>query len=202
MPSLTRQMCLSLMIAAVILFSSSAICGQSPDATPKATATISGRVMLNDKAAPGISVAALANDMPNRQSVARAITDNEGRYHLSGLAAGQYQITALAPSLAVADQSGYANSYYGPGKSIVLSAAETVDDVDIKLVRGSVITGRVTDADGKPVSEQRVNLQALDQSGNPARQPQLYFWNYQLFMNQTDDRGIYRIYGLPAGRYR
>ena len=187
-------------MAVVILLNSAPIRAQSADAKPKATSTISGRVILNDKGAAGISVAAFGNDMPNRQAVARAVTDSEGRYRLTGLPAGQYQITTLAPSFATADQAANPNSYYGPGKSIVLSARENVDDVDIKLVRGSVITGRVTDADGGPVVEQRVELQALDQNGNPGRQPQLYFGNYE--MNQTDDRGVYRIYGLPAGRYR
>ena len=77
---------------------------------------------------------------------------------------------------------------------------EEADDVDIKLVQGGVITGRVTDADGKPVIEERINLQMVDQAGNANNQASVAMWNYQ--MSQTDDRGIYRIYGLSAGRYR
>ena len=173
-------------MAVVILLNSATIRAQSADAKPKATSTISGRVILNDKGAAGISVAAFGNDMPNRQAVARAVTDSEGRYRLTGLPAGQYQITTLAPSFATADQAANPNSYYGPGKSIVLSARENVDDVDIKLVRGSVITGRVTDADGGP---------GRDENGKPID------GLIQVRDRMSDDRGFYRIYGLQPGTY-
>ncbi len=89
---------------------------------------------------------------------------------------------------------------YRIGKTLVLAPGEEADDVDIKLVQGGVITGRVTDADGKPVIEERINLQMVDQAGNVNNQANIPMWNYQ--MSQTDDRGIYRIYGLSAGRYR
>jgi hypothetical protein len=171
----THLFSFSLILTFAVLFQPHSTCGQSTGAKSKATGSISGRVTLTGKAAAGITVAALAGDIPNRQFIARTITDGEGHYHLFGLAPAQYLITALAPSLAVADQSSYSGSYYGLGKSIVLSAAETVDDVDIKLVRGSVITGRVTDSEGQPVIEQRVDIQIVDQNGNPTRQPQPYF---------------------------
>ena len=47
--------------------------------------------------------------------------------------------------------------------------------------------------------EQRVDLQLLDASGNQTRQVNSLL-SYQISM--TDDRGMYRIYGLSAGRYR
>jgi protocatechuate 3,4-dioxygenase beta subunit len=174
---------------------------QTAASSPKPTGTISGKVTLSEKGAADIVVTAQPSDRPPfQQALSRATTDAGGHYRLAGLEAGQYQIMAIAPALAVSEQSGYGGSFYGPGKAVVLAANENVDNVDIKLVRGSVITGRVTDADGKPVVEERVNLQAVDQSGNPTRQQPISMWNYQ--MSQTDDRGIYRIYGLAAGRYR
>ena len=173
---------------------------QTAAAAAKPTATISGKITVNEKGVADILVAALVLDRPVQQPAARAKSDANGRYRLAGLPAGQYQITAIAPGLAVAEQSGYSGSFYGSGKAVVLTAGEEADDVDIKLVHGSVITGRVTDTDGKPVIEERVNLQMIDQAGNPSTQPNVTMWNYQ--MSQTDDRGIYRIYGLSAGRYR
>jgi len=173
---------------------------QTAAAGAKPTATISGKVTVNEEGVADILVAAQVLDRPVQQPAARAKSDADGRYRLTGLPAGQYQITAIAPGLAAAEQSGYSGSFYGSGKAVLLAAGEDADDVDIKLVHGSVITGRVTGVDGKPVIEERVNLQMIDQAGNPSTQPNVMMWNYQ--MSQTDDRGIYRIYGLSAGRYR
>jgi protocatechuate 3,4-dioxygenase beta subunit len=172
---------------------------QTPPASAKPTATISGKVTVNEKGVPDILVAAQLLDRPFQQPAARAKSDANGRYRLTGLPAGQYQITAVAPTLAP-EQAGYSGSMYRIGKTLVLAPGEEADDVDIKLVQGGVITGRVTDADGKPVIEERINLQMIDQAGNVNNQSSVPMWNYQ--MSQTDDRGIYRIYGLSAGRYR
>ncbi|MFY9622461.1 MAG: carboxypeptidase-like regulatory domain-containing protein [Pyrinomonadaceae bacterium] len=172
---------------------------QTAPAGAKPTATISGRVTLNEKGAPDILVAAQVLDRPFQQHAARAKSDANGRYRLTGLPAGQYQITAIAPALAP-EQAGSSGAMNRIGKTLVLAPGEEADDVDIKLVQGGVITGRVTDADGKPAIEERINLQMVDQAGNVNNQANIQMWNYQ--MSQTDDRGIYRIYGLSAGRYR
>ncbi|MGZ5434528.1 MAG: carboxypeptidase regulatory-like domain-containing protein [Pyrinomonadaceae bacterium] len=172
---------------------------QTPPASAKPTGTISGKVTVNEKGVADILVAAQVADRPGQQPAARAKSDATGRYRLTGLPAGQYQITAIAPALASATEQISA-SFYRSGKTLVLASGEEADDVDIKLIQGGVITGRVTDADGKPVIEERINLQMIDQAGNVNNQANVPMWNYQ--MSQTDDRGIYRIYGLSAGRYR
>ena len=170
---------------------------QTPSANAKPTGTISGKVTLNEKGVPDILVVAQSLDRPLLQAVARAKSDAGGRYRVTGLPAGQYQISAIAPALAPADQGPGSN--YRFSKTVVLASGEEADDVDLKLMQGGVITGRVTDADGRPVIEERINLQIVDRAGNTTTQS-IPMWNYQ--MGITDDRGIYRIYGLSAGRYR
>jgi hypothetical protein len=120
---------------------------QTPDAKSKGTGSISGKVTIGGKAAAGVPVAALAND-PNSRRAVQAITDNEGRYRLFGLAAGQYQVAALAPSLIPAERNNN-YPYYGAARTLLLSTAETVEDVDLKLVRGAVITGEGSREDQK-----------------------------------------------------
>ena len=201
MNSLTRLLCRVSIAATAIVFTSLAANAQAPDAKTKATGSISGRVTIGGKAAEGIPVAAFGGEnFDRRVAAAKAVTDGDGRYHLSGLAPGQYQIATLTPNLTAAQQEsfpGYGFPYFGASKNIILAANEMVDDIDVKLVRGGVITGRVTDADNKPVVEVRVSLQPIADPQNPVRPPVPY--NSQMY--QTDDRGIYRIYGLPAGRY-
>lgn len=196
MPGLNRPLCRSLIVAIAILATSSWTArGQTPEAKPKGTGSISGHVTLGDKPAPGVMVAAFADNI-NRRPTAQAATDNDGRYVLSGLGPAQYSVTAMVPAFVLTG-----GSVFGPDKTIALSMNETVESVDFKLVRGSVITGRVTDADNRPVMEERVDLLMVDENGNAAnRQPQRSLYNYQ--MNTTDDRGIYRLYGVPAGRYK
>ena len=203
MNSLTRLLCHALIATTAILFQSSAANAQSSDAKIKAIGSISGRVTIGGKAAEGIPVAAVAGETINRRdAAARSVTDGEGHYHLSGLAPGQYQVWTLSPGM-IAEPGPfprYGFPYYGSIQNILLSANEDVSDIDLKLVRGAVITGRVTDAENKPVVEERVSVQLVDENGAPSRFGVFSSPNDQMY--QTDDRGIYRIYGLPAGRYK
>jgi protocatechuate 3,4-dioxygenase beta subunit len=203
MTSLSRLICFSLILTiAVLLCTSSNTSAQTTDPKPKPVGSISGRAIIGGKGAPGIAVVAYGGDSFNRRAVAQATTDAEGRYRLFGLAAGTYQVAALAPNYAAAEPAS--PSSFGPNmglsKNIVMAAAENVEDVDLKLVRGGVITGRVKDAEGKPVVEQQVGLTLVDENGAPAKTQLSMSYNYQMY--QTDDRGIYRIYGLPAGHYK
>lgn len=200
MPNRRRSHSLAALAALISAFSAVSASAQSNDGRTKPTGSISGTVSINDKGASDILVMAQFGDRPSlQQAPTRTKTDTNGRYQLTGLAAGQYQVSAVAPALTLAESGSTTNNFFGMGKLVVLTASESVDDIDIKLVKGAVISGRITDADDRPVVEQRVNLQLLDSSGNPTRQFET-FMSYQ--MSVTDDRGIYRIYGLPAGRYR
>jgi hypothetical protein len=48
------------------------------------------------------------------------------------------------------------------------------------------------------VIEERVNLSKLDANNQPRG---MFYYSPNFDMYQTDDRGLYRIYGLPEGRY-
>src|SRR6185503_7050296 len=61
------------------------------------------------------------------------------------------------------------------------------------LVPGGVITGRVVDSEGQPLIEQHVAVVPADERAQ--RRP-------NASGVATDDRGVYRIFGLPAGRYK
>jgi protocatechuate 3,4-dioxygenase beta subunit len=84
------------------------------------------------------------------------------------------------------------------GRTLLLAEGEDVQDVDFSLERGGVIAGRVTDASGRPVVEERLTLVSADQS----KQNQPNFGPFMGAGATTDDRGVYRIYGLPPGQYK
>jgi protocatechuate 3,4-dioxygenase beta subunit len=192
----SRLSCYSLILAALVC-ASGIVQGQTPDAKSKGTGSIAGRVTVGAKGASGITVGAFGGDIYPRRAAVQTTTDSEGRYRLFGLAAGTYQVSTLAPTLVTGATN---NSPYGSGKMILLAASESVEDVDFKLSRGAVITGRITDEEGKPVIEERINLEPVMPPGGPNMQMSQQY-NYGP-MYQTDDRGIYRIYGLLPGRFK
>jgi protocatechuate 3,4-dioxygenase beta subunit len=114
-------------------------------------------------------------------------TDEDGRFRTDELPAGAYSVVANAPGYVLPEQEveRAQSRVYRPG-----------DSVSITLAEGGVITGRVTDERGQPVVAVGVrSVRVADAEGRPARG--LGFAREQ----RTDDRGVYRIYGLEAGVY-
>jgi hypothetical protein len=165
---------------------------QTKPAKKSPAGTISGKVTIKGKVAPGIVVGLRVSQpaTPFEPSL-RATTDQEGRYRLTDVPAGTYQITPVAPAFVVSNNSR--------SQTVVILEGENVEGIDFALVRGGVITGKVTNAEGRPVIEERVNLFLANPPSNPRDPvPQLY----SVSSAQTDDRGIYRMFGLTAGRYK
>jgi len=161
--------------------------------TKAGTATVSGRVTLKGEPARGVMVV-LQGQTPDRSNSPRAKTDESGRFHLTGVAAGRYSVFAIAPGYISPDDTNFGMR----GKTLNVAEGEKVENIDLEIKRGGVIAGRITDSRGRPVIEETINLTKLDRNN----QPQNYFsYSLNFDMNRTDDRGLYRIYGLPEGRY-
>ncbi len=180
----------------VVLLLTIAVKAQTISTEPN-TASISGRVTLNGKPAQRIQVTLVPGpygspDTPGRQTVK---TDDEGRYHFKSLAAGRYGLIAASYINTSADLLESATK---PFKVCTIATAEELKDIDIALVRGGVITGRITDADNQPVIAIRVKLSYFDAQGKKQTFP-VFVTNEEMF--PTDDRGVYRLFGLPPGRY-
>jgi hypothetical protein len=157
------------------------------------TATISGRVTLNGEPVANVVVALQNPPGPSPSPGIRVRTDGAGQFRFTGVAAGRYVLGALAPGfISPSDQS------YGPqGALITVSEGENMDGVSIELKRGGAIAGRVTDSRGRAIAEENVVLMKLDEQGRPQ-----HFNNpMNAYFSGTDDRGYYRLFGLPAGRY-
>lgn len=126
-----------------------------------------------------------SNFSPQGSPSYRATTDASGNYHITDVPLGSYQLSPIAP--------GYVS---GNQKVVIVGEGEAVADFDFALVRGGVVTGRVTDADGRPVIEERVYLLAADTAPQPGMMSE------PSAGTTTDDRGIYRMFGIKDGRYR
>src|SRR5215831_4914061 len=158
------------------------------------TATVSGRVTLKGEPARGVMVI-LQTQNQGPSNAPRARTDESGRFHFTGIPAGRYSVSALAPGYTSPEDSNFPGMR---GKTLNLTDGEKVENVDLQIKRGGVIAGRVADSQGRPVIEERVNLSKLDATYRPRG---VFNYSQNFDMYQTDDRGLYRIYGLPEGRY-
>lgn len=157
------------------------------DAQPtKKASTITGRVISTDGAAIVGATVRVTAPGDNAAASGRTIrTDFEGKFVAEDLSPSAYRVTVQAPGYVAADVDppGQPPRYYWPGNSVVLT-----------LTKGGVITGTVTHiANGQGIVALPVNLISAEQNGRPTSQ------SFDPAM--TDDRGVYRIFGIPKGTY-
>jgi hypothetical protein len=133
------------------------------DGRPR-TASIGGRVTVGGAPAANTLVTVAEVDPQTRGGWAgfesprgetiEARTDSDGRYRVTGLAEGFYVIRALSKAYVMSKSPFGFDAFM----SVTLDEGESRDDVDVALARGGVITGRVIDAEGRPVIATSVRL--------------------------------------------
>lgn len=182
-----RHPCLILIVLA-LAFCPSANSQTNPEKRT-ATATISGKVTMKGKPARGIVVGVRLNQDNSPARTFQARTDDDGIYHITGVPGGSVTIAPVAPAFVIS------NTNEPWGRGLIVTEGDTIDGVDFDLLRGGVITGKVTDADGSPIIAQRISLMRVDAArfGSPSSLSEMF---------ETDDRGIYRVFGLAPGRYK
>jgi hypothetical protein len=104
-------------------------------------------------------------------------------------------LVVLAQSVSTGQvQYGQLHSFE-PGTPLQLETGDTLTGVDFHLPRGAVITGTVFDQHGHPAVGVRVAAQRYQFASGR--------WDMVGIGrdNSTDDRGVYRLFGLPPGDY-
>src|SRR5262249_40754676 len=173
---------------------------------PEATASISGRVTIDGNPARGITVQArpylnnpqrLTNLFPGAISLSlpQTTTNADGFFRLTDLPSGRYIVMPSMPAMV----GSYKDNNSMQRGLITLKEGAAIENIDFTLTRGGVITGRVTYEDGSPVIGAEISY--TPEPIKDLSKPQFFFSTLRLELVKTDDRGIYRIYGLPEGRY-
>ncbi len=127
-----------------------------------------------------------------------AYTDADGQFVFRALPFGRYMLEANKP--------GYVRSAYGsrrfdrPGTPIEVTSNERVHNLQWRMPRGSVITGRIVDEFGQPAQGARVSVQLMRVVNGERTLVQVPLVT-SILGEVVDDRGIYRLFGLPAGDY-
>src|SRR6266849_5211802 len=169
-------------------------------AANKANAKVAGRIIIEGQPALGVQVLLKKRDgqedlasASTRSSAVTATTNSEGQYQITNLAAGAYRVSVYAPAYVIEGESLLSSEY---GKTVSIAEGEQIENLDFSLMPGGVITGKVTDEYGKPMIAEGVGAFRLDQQGKRDNAAA-----FQMLRWQTDDRGVYRIFGLDPGQY-
>lgn len=121
------------------------------------------------------------------------MTLKDGKFSFKDLEPGQYRLRV--------QRNGYAGQEYGqrtattPGTVINLTEAQQMKDVAFRLTAAAIVTGRVRDTSGEPVPGLQILL--MRTTYNTTGQRTLT----NVGNATTDDRGEYRIFWVPPGRY-
>ncbi|MCR4375545.1 MAG: carboxypeptidase-like regulatory domain-containing protein, partial [Acidobacteria bacterium] len=162
-------------------------------APPMGTATIGGLVKDHQGQPVRRSTVTITGDMRLTRST---VTDNEGRFAFAELPTGRFTVSAEKPG---SPQMSYgAKRAYRAGAGVFLQDGEHADGLTLTLPRGAVMTGTVYDEAGVPMPgvpvmawEVRTSLGGERTLGSVGETVTVI----------TDDRGVYRLFGLPAGDF-
>jgi hypothetical protein len=165
---------------------------QSPPKESKATGFIAGRITVDGKPKSGIEITAQPQSLTVVMPWPSATTDEDGRFLLTGIEPGHYWVYPRSRIHVSAGRTAFRQGV--DNKALILAEGETVEGIDFALETGGIITGRVTDAEGRPLVDELVTLTHIietERGGTSQFRP----------LGKTDDSGVYRFYALPAGRY-
>jgi len=165
------------------------------EAPPKGTGVLKGSVTAAGTGAPVRRAQVRAMSMEGRGGGVTS-TDAEGRFEIKELPAGRYMLTA--------NKGGFVMGSYGQrrpgdqGTPIDLLEGQTAEKLTFLLSRGGVIAGTVVDDGGEPVSGTQVSAMRFQFVGGQRR---LTPGGSEGGNDRTDDKGAFRLYGLPPGEY-
>lgn len=148
--------------------------------------SITGRV-LTDDGRPLVNATIMVFGVGAMRSATGETTDADGKFQIKELRPGAYSLQISAPGYVVMDMG----AVFGVPRFYRIG-----ENVNFTAVKGGVITGTVMTAEGTPLVAAQVRAIRVRKRGE--RQPP----GFTVTMpTMTDDRGIYRIYGLQPGAY-
>ncbi|HEY6358486.1 MAG TPA: carboxypeptidase-like regulatory domain-containing protein, partial [Vicinamibacterales bacterium] len=160
----------------------------------RGTASIAGTIVADDDAHAPIRHATVTIRSAGRLDMRMTATDESGRYLFRDLPAATYTMDAAKGAYLATSYGALRPGGADLGVPIPLAEGQAFVARPMVLTRGSVVTGRLLDANGRPVAGVGVTVGLLTiVNGDRQVRP----------MNGavTDSRGIYRVFGLVPGDY-
>ena len=176
------------------------IAGRSDqDGADRESGAIRGTVLAADGESPLAKATVSLRKSRSRRGAGErtARSDDRGRYEFRDLEAGKYLLSVT--------RNGFLPANYGQkrvqafrgrrgGTPLTLGAGQVLNGIDFNLIRGGVVEGRVADEDYETLSRVIVTLSGYQTvQGERVLTP--------VSRAQTDDRGQFRLFDIPPGRY-
>jgi hypothetical protein len=165
----------------------------APLAAATGTATLSGRVVIDDAGAAPVRRAVVTINATDKIHGDTVVTDDAGRFAFREMPAGRYVLAAARPGF-VTVRFG-ATGPQRPGTPIAVADGQQVTDVVLKMMRGAVVSGTIRMPSGEPAVTAQVVVHRIVKIAGQRRLENE--WENAT----TDDRGAYRIFGLAPGEY-
>jgi hypothetical protein len=159
---------------------------------PAGTARIRGVILSADTGSP-IKRAIVRVGGSGLRGGRMATTDDQGRYEIRELPAGRFTLSVT--------KAGFVTLQYGQrrafdqGRPLDVADGQLLNGVNVSLPRGGVITGRLVDEAGEPVTEAIVSASRYQFTRGQRRLVPVGR------SDQSNDLGQYRLYGLMPGEY-
>lgn len=160
---------------------------------PQGKGRISGRITERDDVPVRRATVTVTGDMRLTRT---ALTDTDGRFVIDQLPVGRFTVTATKAGHPA--MSFGARQAFRPGAGVFVTEGESVD-TSFRFPRGAVITGTVRDEHGNPMPDVPLMAWLVRTSLGGERTLDFSTPESQTFI--TDDRGQYRVFGLPPGEY-
>ena len=121
------------------------------------------------------------------------LTDGEGRFAYPSLPSGSYRI--------IAAKSGYvtralrSRDFRDPGTPVQVHRDADTQELELHLPKAVAISGRIVDERGDPIIGMKVSAEMVTSDANGVVSA------FTAASADLDDRGEYRLFGLPEGRF-
>jgi hypothetical protein len=177
---------------------------------PPAASTIYGRAVYDDTSRPVRRARVMLVDETGSRPEYNALTDFDGAFRIERVRAGSYFAFVDVPGVLspvgfvrVSDMRGRGNPDFTEARKffdMVEVDGKQDTRVTVRARRGAALGGRVTYADGDPAVNVTVNVMRRGPDGRLDKI--LTGINITSIAGlNTDDRGVFRVSGLPPGEY-
>jgi hypothetical protein len=193
-----RALATALSLVAVTLAAQQQPTRDAAAAKPTGTGVVSGAVLVGPTGTePSRRTRVTLNTSDRNISGRTTTTDDMGRFQFREVPAGRFTLQAVRP--------GYLNASYGarragrPGIAIPVADAAQITGLTLRMIKGGVITGAAMDSNGQPAAGVTVSVMRYiyrEFTGELALSNETIASS-----TTTDDRGVYRAWGLPPGNY-
>jgi len=161
------------------LLTAVALAAQAPPAEDGPRVPVSGRVLTGDQPVRGAQVSIAGKG----SETVTAETDAAGRWSIPQAPSGEGRISVR--------KAGFAD----PQQRVLIPAAGELKGLDLSLDRPAVVSGRLTDHRNRPVVGAQVTPMREDWGDDGP------VFRLGGRVRPTDDRGLFRVWGLQPGRY-